>query len=486
MSAKPNLSEEQLAVINAVFKSVLLVIAYAGTGKSTTLKHFCKKHIGKTFLYFVFNKSMEEEAKESFKGIPGVTITTFHSFALRYFGEEIRSRLENDLKPFDLKVYLEDEIDEDNIYIYSKALFDLINEFATSDETMEEFVINMRAKKRTWSVSKGVPLLFLLKKLPDIWSDLVSNSTMPMGHDIYLKLFELSRPKLDYDYILVDEAQDISRLMKSLVLRQTEIEINGRKPKAIFVGDSFQSIYSWRGAVNSLEHIQEEMDPVVMYLSQSFRCPPHIGFMADAIIKKAGAEKTFKGVAPPLKELTKHKTYIARTNGGLFDFCMQNLDSKLYFVGGIKNYNFSDILDVKYLQIGRTEFISNPFIASFPSFKALVQYSNSVNDMSLKGLTGVIFKYGDMDLFKAISDIKDAAVENEKDAEKTITTCHKSKGLEWPRIELLDGFPLGNKKKMKKMTPAMIREEQNLLYVAITRSQQSVILPSDVQEYISA
>lgn len=479
-------SEEQIDVINAEFESILLVIAYAGTGKSTTLKNFCRKHRDKTFIYFVFNNSMMKEALESFKGIDNVIITTFHSLAYRTFGHKFKERLETDLKPLDLSKYLNDEIDEDNIYLYTKALFDLINEFASSDETVEEFLGSMRRKKREWSIAKGVPLLYLLKKFPDVWESLTNDNSMPFTHDLYLKLYELSRPVLDYDYILVDEAQDISRLMKSLVLRQTEMTISGRKPKAIFVGDSFQSIYSWRGAVNSLEHIQEEREPMVKYLSQSFRCPPHIGFIADTIIKKAGAEKTFKGVAAPMEGTTKHTTYIARTNGGLFDFCMQNLDSKLYFVGGFKNYNFTDILDVKYLQIGRPEFISNAYIGSFPDFQALVRYANDANDMSLKGLVGVIFKYGELDLFKAIKDIKNAAVPRESQAEKTVTTAHKSKGLEWPQVELLEDFPLGNKRKMKKMSQAMIREEQNLLYVAVTRAQQSVRLPDTVQEYISA
>jgi hypothetical protein len=62
-------SSEQNAIIHSSFDSVMVVEAYAGTGKSTTLEGFCAYRLGYYFLYFVFNKSMKTEAIEKFRHI---------------------------------------------------------------------------------------------------------------------------------------------------------------------------------------------------------------------------------------------------------------------------------------------------------------------------------------------------------------------------------------------------------------------------------
>jgi len=178
--------------------------------------------------------------------------------------------------------------------------------------------------------------------------------------------------------------------------------------------------------------------------------------------------------------------YIARTNGGIFDHCAQNTDAKIYFVGGLKSYGFSDILDVKYLQINRKQYIKNKFIASFGTFKEFVQFANKTKDSSLKALYGIIFKYAEDDLFALIKDIKASEVKRFEDATHGIVSGHRSKGMEWDHIVLLDDFALGKEKKMKKMTPKELKEENNLLYVAITRAMCSIEMPEYVQDYIAS
>ena len=66
-----------------------------------------------------------------------------------------------------------------------------------------------------------------------------------------------------------------------------------------------------------------------------------------------------------------------------------------------------------------------------------------------------------------------------------MATCHKSKGLQFENVELLDDFPLGKRKKEEKLSPAELREENNLLYVGVTRAMCSLSLPGHVQDYLS-
>ena len=69
----------------------------------------------------------------------------------------------------------------------------------------------------------------------------MKNKKIDATHDFYLKMFYLNKSicrSLEYDLILVDEAQDISDVMIGIVESQN--------CNRIYIGDSFQQIYSFR------------------------------------------------------------------------------------------------------------------------------------------------------------------------------------------------------------------------------------------------
>ena len=81
----------------------------------------------------------------------------------------------------------------------------------------------------------------------------------------YLKVYQLQNPQiLGYDCILVDEAQDITPGIKSiytvLIWHNNYIAIisvvQGQTCPKVFVGDPYQQIYGFRGAVNALDAIE--------------------------------------------------------------------------------------------------------------------------------------------------------------------------------------------------------------------------------------
>src|ERR1700761_4986003 len=75
-----------------------------------------------------------------------------------------------------------------------------------------------------------------------------------------------------YDWLLVDECQDLNRV-------QVEITTHLMKPdgRAIFVGDSFQSIFGFRGALcGSMQFIKGYFDAYEMPLSICYRCPKSV------------------------------------------------------------------------------------------------------------------------------------------------------------------------------------------------------------------
>lgn len=74
---------------------------------------------------------------------------------------------------------------------------------------------------------------------------------------------------------------------------------------------------------------------------------------------------------------------------------------------------------------------------------------------------------------KKLELLRQYTVTNEQDADITVSTAHRSKGLEWPIVMLDEDFqditdPL--------MTEAERHDETCLLYVAVTRALRTLVL----------
>ena len=91
-----------------------------------------------------------------------------------------------------------------------------------------------------------------------------------------------------------------------------------------------------------------------------------------------------------------------------------------------------------------------------------------------------LFDYAVENLDKKIAkEIKKLSV-NPKEAEFILTTGHKSKGLEWDSVEIMDDFinlrAIVSSAQESEKEVILAKEELNLLYVAITRSMQTLHL----------
>ncbi|WP_254410409.1 hypothetical protein [Campylobacter coli] len=132
-----------------------------------------------------------------------------------------------------------------------------------------------------------------------------------------------------------------------------------------------------------------------LYLAQSFRCPQNIAFIANSYLKILNAPRDFKGTKKSDEESVKKeaKAIVCRTNAKLFDIAVENLDKKLFFVGGINSYSFDKLLDIQNLLFKKHECIKNQFIAKFADLKELLEYINETKEVDLKQKIFVLFKY---------------------------------------------------------------------------------------------
>jgi len=96
----------------------------------------------------------------------------------------------------------------------------------------------------------------------------------------------LSKRQNKFKYVLVDEAQDTNRIQFEL-LKQLTIKPDGTTGNITFIGDDFQSIYWWRGAMmeNFLNVKDWRKDIKIFRLQLNYRSRPHIVEASNHLIK---------------------------------------------------------------------------------------------------------------------------------------------------------------------------------------------------------
>lgn len=460
------LTQEQQAIVDLELApgQILKVIAFAGTGKTSTLVAYAQARPHLRFLYIAFNKSVQMEAVEKFPA--NVTSRTSHSLAFGSHGYKYKDKLAAGLRANTVMQTL-------NLNRYEDARFtiDTLNNFLVSaDPKVGRRHIAYPAKAFYQQLGVPVPdFIDLANQLGRRMCD-TADTQVGMLHDGYLKLYQLSNPVLHYDCILLDEAQDINPVTSALILSQAGNN-NGRRPASIIlVGDSHQQIYSFRGARDALNHIKASR---TMYLTHSFRFGNNIARVANMVLS------TFKKETNPIMGASRRKnkppwdkhnhTIIARTNAALFDRAVKLVGAyTIGFVGGVKSYRLHQLKDIYFLFAGKTHKIVESYIKSFRNYDALRSYAEAVEDVELLSACKVVNTYGTQ-LPGLVDSIRKKAVDI-KDAQIGLTTAHKSKGLEWNNVLLLKDF----QELMEDdhpVDPADIEpDEFNLIYVAMTRA----------------
>jgi len=454
------LTDEQKQIINfePYENGTLLVSAYAGAAKTFTLFEYAKKRQHARILYLAFNKAMAVEAQGKFKSLPNVDAKTIHSLAFRFFGVQYKHRLGN-LRAYNL---IEHKIVDS--YAMATTVLEIFNAYvSSSSRCILEFVSNYNFKhvRNTNKISEHVSCLW--DKVTDIKEDIA------VPHDVYLKLFQLNNVIIPYDYILVDEAQDITDCVIDIVSQQYA--------KKIFVGDSFQQIYSWKYAVNSLEKLKNSSE--VLYLTKSFRCPQYVADYANSYLELLGAEKEFKGTSEKV-ETSNQTAAIARCNGTLFDLAAElNLDKiKIHFLGGFWGYNFGTIVDIRRIIDQKTNYIKDPFLKQFSNIEKLEEYINDSNEIDLQTRLYIARKYKNISYI--YQKLKRNHTENINDSDIVLTTAHKVKGQEFSSIHILDDFKNIYEESVvatRENPVEFKKEELNLLYVAMTRTRDKIECP---------
>jgi F-box protein, helicase, 18 len=482
------LTREQLAVINSTGN--IKINAVAGSGKTTTLIEYARARpkTGK-ILYLAFNKTVRQEAIRKFRntGLKNVQVETAHSLAYKHivFKNQYRVRHQG-YKTHEIVelLGLTGNGEKHTEYIVANHINKFISYFCNSEKqkirelNYLDVVFDEKAKTfvTTFYDYIGKMARLLLGKM--------NKGEIDVTHDFYLKKFQLSNPQLNYDYILFDEAQDASAVMLDIFLKQ--------KGTKVIVGDIHQQIYSWRFAVNALKDAEFKS----YSLTTSFRFNQNIADLAIGILnwKNHLAEhETFLINGNGNSTETKVKAVLARTNLGLLTKAIEYVTEKrkvkqIYFEGNINSYTYADdgasLYDVLSLYNGKRRLVKDKLIRKMRDFDELTDYIKKTEDVQLGMMVEIVREYGN-EIPGIIKEIKQKHVENDarENAEMIFSTVHRSKGMEYDTIQLVNDFITEEaiEKTMadfsEKANFSKLNEEINLLYVAVTRTKNSIHIP---------
>ncbi|CAJ1054284.1 F-box DNA helicase 1 [Xyrichtys novacula] len=507
---------------------VVKIVAFAGTGKTTTLVKFAEQRPHLRFLYVAFNKSVATEAQRRFP--KNVDCKTAHSLAFSDVGKnyQIRQKLTFNLNLLALSSVLPQGRGG---FIKAKVVATTLNTFlASADPTIDPSHVPHSTVSKTGNKTEIDPreVPYFVADARVIWNkmkdyDEKKENAYHMTHDGYLKLWQLSDPKPQlsdqYDVIFIDEAQDCTPAIMDVLLSQ--------RCGKILVGDPHQQIYTFRGAVNALQVVDHTH---IYYLTQSFRFGAEIAYVGATILKvckgvkkilvggrqKGGVcDETAEQAAAAIRQAVSHSpgqtAILSRCNLSVFNEAVRLIDAnqqcRLHFVGGVQSIGLNKILDIWQLIEGakdasqkkgqRPRYIKDPLIRYFAKKKdtnglwALRTFAKQTDDKELDSKLSIVEKYKSR-FPELVNRLEQCHEQDFTKADFILGTVHKAKGLEFDTVMVTDDFAKIPSSRHHLHTVCedfsfdqFPDDEWNLLYVAVTRARTSLIITNNIRRILT-
>lgn len=479
-----NPTRQQQAVIDRSVGrgEILLVNAYAGSGKTTTLELVTRARPRTRFLYLCFNRENAAQARRSFPG--NCECRTAHSLAWQAVGR--RHRKIESLRPRTVMELF--GLSAPYLAVYA---INTLNAFLHSADP--EFSVNHVdvAPNTPASVRRVVR-----RVAEEIWERMrdPADEDLPVSHDGYLKLWAIQSPEITgYDVILLDEAQDTNPVTLKIVLDQVE----RRSAGLILVGDTHQAIYSWRHAINAMESVRSDAS-WRFPLTESFRFGQGIAGDASLVLNRLKHDAVTLVGRGSAAHRPADYAVLARTNASLIEAAFEKAGAgvPIHFASTKREegwdpfapYKFQITLDTYHLWRGRPLEVRDPYMKKFGAFAEVEEHARGEGaqrhgrDVELDLQTQLVKKFGHQ-IPRLLELLQRQSVAPE-DARLSFSTAHRTKGLEWDCVRLLDDFLNPADMELHKgLEPAVFAEEANILYVAITRARQRIMYPPALLEW---
>lgn len=466
---------EQQACVSAATSSTsnLLVSALAGAAKTSTLVLMAEALHGESILCLAFNKKIAEEMKERLP--TWCTSQTLNSLGYRAWSAFLRRRLTVESRKtfFFVKDWIKENIPADEVQDFYDDEYQDVMEAISAAKTCgyipDEYSSATPTKPLMgddeffhwldWTPSEDAQRCIiecLVKSIEEAFQGRVDYDDM-----IYLSTLFNSCTFPQFPIIMIDEAQDLSAINHAML-----VKLARGKSRLIAVGDECQAIYGFRGAhEDSMALLKKRFEMEELRLSISFRCP-------QAVVKEARwraphmqyPEWAVEGSINHLgrwtiDDIPERAAIICRNNAPLYRTAFRLLRNGRYpeiFGGGLTKRltKIFESFGSPYMPIDEVTLACEMWRE-----QQLLKRKDAgpVNDMYECLL---IFTAGAVNLSEVLKKVKDleAAAGPIK-----LMTGHKSKGLEFPHVFILDQDLLAPR-----------GQDRNLKYVMQTRAQETL------------
>ncbi|MER5846426.1 UvrD-helicase domain-containing protein [Streptomyces sp. NPDC002012] len=466
-------THEQAAALEAFRHSDHLVIqAGAGTGKTSTLAFLAEQMPARRGRYLAFNRAIALDAASRFPAT--VQCKTAHSLAYAALGHRYRDRLNSPRRPGwrvgqDLGLNTPARIHGRDLMpaTLSNAVLRTVTRYCQSADTdlAHHHVPHLRGidSDEAHAELADLPLPYAAKA----WDDLQNPNAgiVRLEHDHYLKMWALTDPVLCGDFLLLDEAQDTNPVVEQIVLAQRE------RTQIVMVGDSAQAIYGWRGA----RDVMTGFTGHPLALTRSFRFGPRLAAEANRWLTLSGAPIQLTGTPDIPTTVGPHTSQLdavlCRTNIGAVTEIFDLLDAgtATALVGGGDALRALAQAARDLIQGRRTH---HPELLLFTTWAELRDYAElDPAGADLQPFANLVDEHGPDAILHAVGRLV-----SEDQAQVAVSTAHKAKGREWPRVRIAPDFtPPPDTDELDaegRPLPGPINEEEaRLAYVAVTRAR---------------
>lgn len=462
----------------------IFVSATAGSGKTFTLCQLAKITPPiKSLIFLAFNKSIAEELAQRLPRT--VKSSTLHSCAL----SSLRSAFKMDFVLSEAKNYnmAMEQLRFPGIHrkrlpgavMRVCKLYDLMRFNLSSDLVEDNIALGERYGLDVDELiaQKAVELRNLNNRIADQYFDGGCRGKLVID---FTDMLDLAVRYIDdkdfkqYNIVMCDEIQDISPLQYALIRK-----LKTPRGRLIGVGDPKQSIYSFMGSnLDSLHAIRTAPNTVELPLSMTYRC-------AQAIVDEAN--KVFPDsieAAPGASKGAIMEGKISDALEGDFVLCRNNAPLVDAFITLLRQGKKCSILGKEY---------GDELVSLIDSVDDILDFEDMLNNLEAKlarkgiknptrcevydkledkvnVLISLYEYFGDLETVRR--KIYDIFVENNTSKGITLSTIHKSKGLEANRVFFLRPDLLPSPYAVTELEQYA---EKCLRFVAITRAKENLI-----------
>lgn len=471
----------------------LVVEASAGSGKSSTLIK-CLDFISpeKSVLMVAFNTDIVKELKKKTKNFENVDVRTLHSLGLTMLR-----------KNFPTKTFIPEPFKYDSYIRSNIKLLTSINTYSLSGRTYFKYLDNIKKY-----VDFGRFYLCQTPRDLDFIEERYGIETLADEKEVAIKVMNWGKTELDsvdytdmiwmphtlflkpigllYDFIMVDECQDMNKAERELIFKCFKMGT-----RLIAVGDSQQALYSFAGAdSDSFDILKSMPNTQCLPLSISYRCPKNVVEFAQKLVPSIeyndrNANEGIIKYDVPLSDVEDGDMILCRNNAPLVQIYNEflKLGKKAFIRGKDVGANLKTIVksikqdrinmdckeDGLFVRLYDDLFVTRNKIMERSGIDAKTAMTSPIIDNKLDMIKALeILSEGLVTTTELINKIDEIFPKKDKKDGIALSTIHKAKGLEANNVYIACRSLMPSKSAKKDWEK---KQEHNLMYVAYTRSK---------------